>query len=139
MLGVCLVVQASITTEDWGFDDWRPHGLLVNLGTNDYCCGHVPTTAQYVDEMMALVRAVHNNYYRSNPPHIFIGCGPMTSVYCSDAQAAVNAAKNAGFSRVSFINFDGIATRGCINHPDFRDDVTMANRALPSVRSALGW
>lgn len=60
----------------WGFSGWRPHAVVVNLGTNDFSAYPVPDSAAWENTVVAFVALVRKVY---GPVPVVLADGPMLS------------------------------------------------------------
>jgi hypothetical protein len=128
-----------------------PQAMIVDLGSNDYGSGHIPTTSLWVEAYTDFVRNISATY--SPPPEIFLTVshcvGKNASIkYCADTRAAFNSMKAAGVENVHFlditVNGTGAwntppGTIGCDQHPSQTAHALMGNIAAPKVKAAMGW
>lgn len=78
--------------------------------------------------------------YYSNVPVIFLGVGPITTVY-SDAVLDTIALTQSKYnmSNVHYLNMSGAALDGCDSHPGIIGHQQMAAMARPQILAVMGW
>ncbi|MFT3842187.1 MAG: SGNH/GDSL hydrolase family protein [Myxococcaceae bacterium] len=130
-------VFADDGTSSYGFSQYQPDVVVVNLGTNDYSTGDpgMPFETAYTG-FLGQVRLQY--------PNAFIVCatGPMTddSSYQSHVQAAIAAAADPKVSYLDLgvqdCNVDGC---GCDYHPSQVTQQKMADKLVAHLKTLLPW
>ena len=125
--------------------------MIIDLGSNDYGSGHIPTTELWVRAYTDFVQNVSRTY--SPPPEIFLTvshcAGKNESIkYCADTQEAVKSITAKGLNNVHFlditVNGTGAwnvppGTVGCDRHPSQTAHALMGKIATPKVKAIMGW
>lgn len=142
---------ATTGAQDWDFNyPSRPDVIVVNLGTNDFLCGHESGCArlpnatlaqEYVDMYLTFLYNLTDVWF-SGYPTIFLGSGPITRGYeplvlSVIAQAQANRTWNA--SNVHFLNFTGARLDGCNGHPGLQGHMDMFNMSAAAISRVMGW
>jgi lysophospholipase L1-like esterase len=128
----------------WGFSEWLPHVVVINLGTNDFSTLVDPTQPEFETAYGELLGRVRSAY-----PAAVIMCtiGPMLggtdlTTARSFIQSAVQARAAQGDTLVRTFELaptnpsDGY---GCDWHPSLRTHEIMAEALTAALRSELGW
>lgn len=131
-------------TSRWDFASWQPHGVVINLGTNDFSTEQDPGRTEFVAAYVRLLERVRKAYKDA-----FILCtvGPRTleeelstaREYISDA---VRARARAGDTKLKVFQLalsDPADGYGCDWHPSLRTHQVMAKALTAELRAALGW
>jgi len=128
-------VFPSKPSEEWDFSKWVPHAVVINLGTNDYCCAPVPSEDSYETGYINFIKTYTQKY---NPaPKFFLVCGPLQlSSSCAYVQKVAQA---TGATYVDIQNILEASDFGCAGHPGVTGHEKMANHTLPAIRAALHW
>jgi lysophospholipase L1-like esterase len=133
--------QRTIPTEPasiYGFDQYRPDVVVVNLGTNDWALGYPgePFIDAY-DKFLSRLRTSHPN------AKIIASMGPMeTGDKANDAvRTAVGRRNAAGDSQVYFLPFapQREPNIGCNGHPNVVTHQEMAVRLSQLIAKLTGW
>ena len=133
----------------WDFGQFRPHAVVVNLGTNDLS-PHNPDQAPFAEAYLSFVRELRACY-----PEAFIVCsnGPLLSDAWPERAftltraregiaGAVEALREAGDARIAYLEFDqvrGDEGFGADYHPSLRTHERMAGELTRALREQLGW
>jgi len=97
---------------DWEWSQWLPDAVLINLGTNDWCCGQSPPPG-FVPEYKFFLRNISSALqengttsasWRSIP--LFLVSGPVSTLYESAVQETVQWANSVGLN-ATFIQQSG--------------------------------
>lgn len=128
-----------------------PSALVIDLGSNDYGSGHMPTTKLWVNAYTDFVKNISHTY--SPPPEIFLTVSHCASKnesakYCADTRKAFNSMKAQGLTNVHFLDITVNGTGawdvppgsvGCDRHPSQAAHALMGKIAAPKVKAAMGW
>lgn len=133
----------------WSFD-WKPHAVVVNLGTSDFTRNGDPGREAFIAEYSSLLAQIRSQY-----PDAFIlaATGPTltdgfpTGVSSATlareyAEASVAQRKAAGDTRIDLVNLgvdDGARGYGCDFHPSAETHRLIAEKLSEELKSRLGW
>ena len=134
---------ASVAGSDYrGWREWIPDGIFVNLGTNDYCCGHAPDAVDFARGYLDFAQRLAGKYgVGPSAMPFFLGVGPMTMAYNQSAHLAAEMMASAGFDRVHVVK-QALLTpgeTGCHGHPNVVGHARMADEIGSVVGRVLGW
>lgn len=137
---------ASIPSSRWDFSQWQPSAVVVNLGTNDYCCHRdVPHfTATYVELMDNITRLYGRGWGRTAASSIpiFATVGPVSDRYWNVTAAAVQQARSRGINAL-LIDQRHILSHasdfGCDGHPSPLGQRAAALASAPALAKELQW
>jgi lysophospholipase L1-like esterase len=127
----------------WDFGTWKPHAVVINLGTNDASTGGDPG-APYETAYLSFVRTLRQKY----PDTFFVlTIGPMLdgsnlTAIKGHIQNVIATRKTEGDSKLSFLEFpvqsaaDGY---GCDWHPSAATNAKMATLLTAELKTRLGW
>jgi hypothetical protein len=128
----------AVDVYPWNFSRFTPHGVLINLGTNDAWPGRFTNAsfvAAYEAAYLAFVKRVAATY--DPAPTFFLGFGPMRFEYEPSVLRVLAGLEAAGITAVS-VNYTLGRPCGC-GHPSAADATDMAAIAAPIVARALKW
>ena len=128
-------------TEPYDFQSYKPQLVLINVGTNDFSPGAMPTTAQYVDSYVKLIQSVKARY------------GEEVTVLCitphsanSELKAALHelSDRTRQMNRVFMANaMDRTVSEttdlGASWHPNYRGQRKIAMSLIPQISTIMGW
>ena len=116
------------------YDEWVPDVVSINLGTNDYGCGHTPPDHVFAHGYVELASFLANP--DSDPsrtlPRFILGVGPMTHAYNTSTTQAASTLRSLGL-HVDLVLFPLLtsATKGCLGHPNTHGQSDMASHLAP--------
>ena len=137
--GVCMgsLVQrtlGSVSSSHYsGYEEWVPDVISINLGTNDYGCGHTPLDHVFARGYVELASFLANP--DSDPtrvlPRFILGVGPMTHAYNTSTSQAASTLRSLGL-HVDLVLFPLLtpSTKGCLGHPNTHGQSDMASHLL---------
>ncbi len=121
------------STSTWDFSKYRPHVVVINLGTNDF--------SKYGDPGQPFVTAYTNfvKHVRSKYADVPILCIiPLT-----ESQTAINeaitAVRNAGDTKVEAIDLGSWSGTGCDGHPSVALHKTLGDKLVVEIKRVAGW
>lgn len=132
---------------DWNFTSWVPQAVVINLGTNDWCCGHAGNAtfaAQYAQTYIDFIQHVAAKYQDTQAKAIqyFLAAGPMqTDADLVEATQFVitnlsSLGYTASFLNLTISNYNPI---GCQWHPSAPVHSQMASQAQEVIWRAMNW
>jgi lysophospholipase L1-like esterase len=134
-------VKAEKEQSVWDFRRQVPHGVIINLGTNDFSTQPEPPEQVFAQGYEALIADVRRVY-----PDVPIFCvaGPrMKGPANTYIQAIVQRqrAKDGGRTHLALIqdNLQMPVDYGCDQHPGITGHRKMADQLNPVLSSVLGW
>ena len=77
----------------WDFSSWKPHAVVINLGTNDQLNHRAQLIPSYNATYLALVEAAARAY--GGGATFFLACGPMSTAYCDEVAWVAAQAREA--------------------------------------------
>jgi lysophospholipase L1-like esterase len=126
---------------DWTFSNFVPSAVVINLGTNDFCCGHdtgpaweAGFSAAYVD----FIANITTSYYGNAALPVFAAVGPMSDLYMNATLAAIATANAAGHN-VHLLNLLVTPLDGCDGHPGRVGHYNMFAAGQPQIAAVMGW
>ncbi|WP_255948944.1 GDSL-type esterase/lipase family protein [Streptomyces odontomachi] len=128
---------ASTGTESWDFSRYQASAVIINLGTNDV--GHTVTSAEFQSAYTQLLQGIRAKYPNA---HLF-AMQTFKQRYVPETKAAVDARRQAGDSRVSYVDTTGWLTDGTDyedgnGHPNEAGHTKVAQKLAPIISAALG-
>jgi hypothetical protein len=123
----------------WDFASWRPHVVVINLGTNDFSSAVDPTAKEFSDGYVAFLRHIRGNY---EDALILLTCGPMlgTSELTKVKDGIATAIATLGDPRIkSFDLAIQTGATGCAGHPNIATHQKMADALVAALEKELGW
>lgn len=123
------------------------HFQVINLGTNDLCCGRDANATHVLAYRSALAdftRYVAEKYANFTPPserlQLFLAAGPMTDNYSPIVAETVTSLAREGM-RAHFLDLslEEGWERGCEGHPSAESHRLMFDKALPQIRGVMKW
>jgi len=118
----------------WDFSKWRPHAMVINLGTNDRL-GRRPHLHTYFQEAyLELLRFAADAYGRNTT--FVLACGPLRTDYCADAQLVAERATSLHGIRAHALEL--ASERDCCAHPDAQGHAELASATVSLLTSLLG-
>ncbi len=128
-------------TEPYDYQAYRPQLVLINVGTNDFSPGAMPTVEQYVGSYVKLIQSVKARY------------GEEVTVLCitphsanSELKAALHELRNRTqqMHRVYMANaMDRTVSEdtdlGASWHPNYRGQCKIAMSLIPQISTIMGW
>jgi hypothetical protein len=123
----------------WDFSSWKPHVVVINLGTNDFSSSVDPTAAEFSAGYASFLRHLRASYPAAL---ILLTCGPMLGTgelqKVKDGIAAAIA--TVGDARIkSFDLAVQTGPTGCIGHPNVATHKKMADTLVAKLTAELGW
>jgi len=120
----------------WTFS-WKPDGVIINLGTNDYSTQPAPPADLFLSSYKTFITLIRNRY--GNNIQLFLVCGPMIGNPCCQyvQQVVLDNQPN-----VHYVDLQGILQQsdlGCDYHPNVSGHTKMADKTIPVIASALNW
>lgn len=128
---------ATDSSSHWNFSAWIPHGLVINLGTNDNLWAkNASYTETYFEMVLNASKAYGPNL------EVFLACGPMITLYCPYVEEVIVLARAVGirahfFDQRGFLN--GTYGPRCCGHPSVPVDAAMAKHGADFIGKTLGW
>eukprot|EP00026_Physarum_polycephalum_P006931 Phypoly_transcript_06984.p1 GENE.Phypoly_transcript_06984~~Phypoly_transcript_06984.p1 ORF type:complete len:260 (+),score=33.84 Phypoly_transcript_06984:783-1562(+) len=120
----------------WDFSSWVPHIIFINLGTNDFSGGVLPTSTQFINGYIDFVNHLHSLYKPT--PKFFFACGVMINTYCPYIKNV--SAVFPGSTVVDlFAEKVNSTVKGCDNHPSIYTDLYMAQAQASVISDVMGW
>jgi lysophospholipase L1-like esterase len=137
--------QGAPLAYPWDFSRFVPDAVVANLGTNDAAgerFSNATFAALFVSTYVSLLKNATASYASARGgkgPALFVGCGPMTSVYAAPALEVVATLQAAGLD-ATYLNMSLPAGQGCqCGHPSATDHQQIANSIRPVVAKVMGW
>jgi len=128
---------ASINNSpNWDFS-WKPDGVVINLGTNDFSTQPYPPVDIFTGAYKTFITYLRYRY--GNNVQLFLVCGPMIGNPCCQY---VNQVVQDNQPNVHYVDLEGIIQTGdigCDYHPNWNGHIKMADRTTPIISSALNW
>ncbi len=128
------------TSSRWNFENWIPHAVVINLGTNDFSNpGEVDTDAfmKAYDEFLKFIRG---NYPDA---HIFCSVGPMNHRALEYVKKVVEDFNEQGDKKVHFVEIPLMDTEtegaGANWHPSVKTHQRMGEQIAEEIGKVLGW
>jgi hypothetical protein len=139
--------QGAPLDHPWNFSAAPPpDAVVIGLGTNDAAGGFENATfaARYVAAYVSFVTGIASTYAAARgglgPVFFLVNATCMTAVYAPSVArvAQLLAAQGAVHATVLDLALPGAAKCAC-GHPSSDQHLAMAQRALPTLRSVMGW
>lgn len=113
-------------TKEWDYSKWQPDAVVINLGTNDFSEGYLPTKELFVGTYIKFVSRMHKNYLKAK---IICSIGPViegreleiTRRYVKEE--VVDALRKENNDWIYFLEFNHQLDengRGISNHPSLK-------------------
>lgn len=128
---------------EWDTDSWKPHAVVLNVGTNDHIGmqdGAEP--GAFETDYLAFVNKISEAY--GPQVHFFLACGPIGAAKesCPHVQEVARKAQQKGLhahylDHQGFLN--GTFGQPCCGHPSVQNGLAMAGVASGLITQALGW
>ena len=125
---------------DYGFSDYRPQLVMINLGTNDFSPVAIPTDEQYVGAFLKMIETIQNHY-----PGVKILCiTPHSAGRYLKAAISLLRERTMGMQNVFMANtLDGMVTverdMGADWHPNYQGQKKIAMSLIPQISAIMGW
>ena len=125
---------------DYGFNDYRPQLVMINLGTNDFSPVAIPTDEQYVNAYLKMIETIRSKY-----PGVKILCiTPHSASRYLKAALNLLRERTLGMGDVFMANsLDGMVTverdMGADWHPNYQGQKKIAMSLIPQISAIMGW
>jgi hypothetical protein len=137
-----LLTMPDFPNTAWNFANYVPHGVVINLGTNDFSTGD--PGQPFVDAYVGFVTDMRGRYPNAL---IYLATSPMLgdpdhTTQRTRLQAVIDRRGTQGDSRLKLLEFatqnsaDGL---GCDWHPNLVTHQKMATAMTAALRADLGW
>lgn len=123
---------------DWNFTSWRPHVVVIELGTNDFSVGATLDPEDFVSGYLRLIAAVRRAY--GSVPVLCLS-SPLSSddaLFAAVRRAAAAAGDNVRFVPILPSILDHGSDVGA-GHPNYSGHRKIAMALIPYLSSATGW
>lgn len=135
-------------------DAVAPHAVLINLGTNDLCCGRADNSthvdyyiASYVDFVEQLALRYNGGKKGGNDeqatPTFFLAAGPMSYTYAEPLKEIIRMIQQRGIIDHSQVLFMDLYTDeemdGCQGHPSAEQHQHAYIQARQQIADVMGW
>lgn len=123
---------------DWNFASWRPHVVVIELGTNDFSVGATLDPEDFASGYLRLIAAVCRAY--GSVPVLCLS-SPLSSddaLFAAVRRAAAAAGDNVRFVPILPSILDHGSDVGA-GHPNYSGHRKIAMALIPYLSSATGW
>ena len=127
-------------------EKWKPHIIVIGLGTNDF------STQLKADERWANREALRSDYVETykafikslrekNPKAYFIlnASNKFEGEIKTQVEKVVADLKASGETKIDGVFFDGLEYAGCHYHPSVKDDEVVANLLIDKISANPKW
>jgi len=121
-------------SEKWNFKSWIPHGVVINLNTNDARANPPPSATEFTNAYKKLISHMQSNY--GSQVQIFSICGPMIQGTFCDLIKNISTTPTTHYLNVPKLP---AGQTGCDGHPNQAGHETIAGLLEPLITKALGW
>ena len=127
-------------TEAYNFDLYRPQLVIINLGTNDFSPGPIPSDEQYVGAYMEMIKTIQQKY-----PDVKVLCvTPHSANRYLQACLMLLKERVASMRNVFMANpLSDIVTvehdMGADYHPNYQGQRKIAMSLIPQISAIMEW
>ncbi|MCU4156156.1 endoglucanase [Carboxylicivirga sp. A043] len=127
----------------WNFNDWQPHAVVINLGSNDYSANGAPSKALFIDRYKRFLQEIRS-YYGDVPVFCIVGPIRDEPLFSNVKQAVEEARVIYNDHHLYFIAIPpALLNRntdyGSDWHPSYKGQLKMANHIIPTIANVLDW
>lgn len=120
---------------------WRPHIIVINLGTNDFSTPlHAGERWRSAEELRADYRRTYAEFVKRlaarQPQARFILMG--SDQFIADVRAVAAQVNDGAHGLATTVHVTGLDATGCDWHPSLSDNVKMANLLAATIESVPG-
>ncbi len=125
---------------EYGFSDYQPQLVMINLGTNDFSPVAIPTDEQYVNAYLKMISTIRSHY-----KGVKILCiTPHSAGRYLRAALSLLRERTLGMEDVYMANpLDGMVTEardmGADWHPNYQGQKKIAMSLIPQISAIMGW
>lgn len=127
-------------TQPYNFSTYHPNLVTINLGTNDYSPGNIPTAQQLADNYLKLIQSVRSHY-----PSV-----PVLCIIPHSANKNLTTALDEVKTRISKLDkvfmtnpMPDIVTNnydlGADFHPNYQGQRKIAMTLIPQISAIMSW
>ena len=127
-------------TQLYTFNAYHPDLVTINLGTNDYSSGNIPTVQQLADNYLKLIQSVRSHY-----PSV-----PVLCIIPHSANKNLTTALDEVKTRISKLDrvfmsnpMPNIVTSaydlGADSHPNYQGQRKIAMTLIPQISAIMSW
>lgn len=125
-------------TEPWDFSGYRPDGIVINLGQNDYS---TPIKdEEYIAAYIGFIQAILEEYHN---PYIFCCVGTMNNNYLASVNKVVSYFNDNGNEKVYLVDLGLIHPEvegwGGGYHPGYQTHYRMGGELASFISARTGW
>ncbi len=127
-------------TQAYNFDLYKPQLVLINIGTNDFSPGHIPTDEQYVGAYVKMVETIQQKY-----PGVKVLCvTPHSANRYLQACLDLLKERTANMKDVFMANpLSNMVTvehdMGADYHPNYQGQRKIAMSLIPQISAIMEW
>jgi lysophospholipase L1-like esterase len=127
----------------WNFNNWKPHAVVINLGSNDYSANGAPEKALFVDRYKRFIREIRA-YYGDVPVFCIVGPTRDEPLFSNVKQAVdevrvLHKDSNLYFIALPTALLNRDTDFGSDWHPSYKGQLKMANHIIPTIANVLDW
>ncbi|RYY76941.1 MAG: endoglucanase E [Gammaproteobacteria bacterium] len=127
-------------------EQWKPHIIVIGLGTNDFSTqlkaeerwpNREALRADYIETYKAFIKALREK----NPKAHFIlnASTKFDGEIKAQVEKVIADLKASGETKIDGIFFDGLEYAGCHYHPSVKDDEVVANLLIEKIAANPKW
>ncbi len=124
-------------------NEYQPHAVVVNLGSNDYSTEPVPDEKDFVEAGINLIAKIHNTFPNT---HIFCITGPLMHdpIYTYTKRFVELYKQNTGIESVIFIGLplgtlNDTDDLGSDWHPSYKGQLKTAKQLVGMIADKMNW
>ena len=125
-------------TKPWDFSQYVPHGVVINLGQNDY--SNPIDDEEYIKTYIGFIDSIMEKY---NDPYIFCCVGTMNNNYMDSVKKVVSHFNRSGNEKVYLVDLGLIHPEiegwGGKFHPGFQTHYRMGAELAEFISEKTGW
>lgn len=137
------LANSDAPSTTWNFTSWIPSAVVINLGTNDFSTGPVPSQELFESTYVSFISEIRSVYQQAQGgvgPELFLVCGPMIGNPCCQYVSNVADEVGATYIPIQQLNCNNDSTPcGCDGHPNVQGHQGMYELAYPIIQKAMGW